>query len=66
MMNKDLRLAILKHFDSQSDFAESINVHESRVSQVLRGRRKLREDEITIWLEALRCDPKIFEQVARR
>jgi plasmid maintenance system antidote protein VapI len=66
LRNRDLRLAILKCFDSQSDFAEAINIHESRVSQIIRGRRRLRKNEVPIWLEALGCDPKIFEQVTKR
>lgn len=52
-MNKELRLVILKKFDSQSDFAAAIGEHESAVSQVIRGRRVLSDDRKEKWAEAL-------------
>jgi hypothetical protein len=39
-MIRNLRIAILKKFDSQADFSMYLNVHESTISRVIRGRRK--------------------------
>ncbi len=55
--NKNLRIAILKKFDSQGDFAEFIGVHESAVSQVIRGRRNLKSETRDRWAAVLGCDP---------
>ena len=53
MVKKDLKLAILKKFDCQADFAQNIRVHQSKVSEVLRGRRQLTEQEKLEWAEVL-------------
>lgn len=62
-MNRGLRIAILKCFDSQSDFAQAIDIPESRVSQVIRGRRKLPKNQATIWVKVLKCNPDLLKIV---
>jgi plasmid maintenance system antidote protein VapI len=53
MVKKNLKLAILKKYDCQGDFAQELQVPESKVSQVLRGRRQLTEQEKQRWAQAL-------------
>jgi hypothetical protein len=59
----DLRLEILKKFITQSDFASAINEHESKVSQVLRGRRKLSQIDAEKWQKKLNCPKSIIKAV---
>jgi DNA-binding transcriptional regulator YdaS (Cro superfamily) len=61
--NQQLRLAILQKFPTQSDFALAQGIHESKVSQVIRGRRKLSRNEAEKWCEALECEGSVFEGV---
>ena len=49
----ELKLAILKRFSCQSDFAQALGVHESKISQVVRGRRELPYDDQKKWAEKL-------------
>jgi len=60
-----VKIEILKKFPTQSDFAEFMGIHESRVSQVLKGRRKLRPDDAEKWRKTLNCDPKILAPVTK-
>ena len=57
-MNKDLKAAIFKKFGSQGDFATAINIDETFVSKIIRGRRSLDPEKQLIWAKALGCDPK--------
>lgn len=59
-MNLKLKFAILKKFKSQADFAQKIRCHESKVSQVICGRRKLDQNEAKQWAKALNCNPSII------
>ena len=63
-LNK-IRLEILKNYPTQSDFAESLHVHESLISQVLRGRRQLNPDQAKKWQKVLKCDPAILLPVIK-
>ena len=54
-MNKILRVAIVTEFGTQSDFALRLGVHESMVSQVIRGRRQLPNELKLKWAKALNC-----------
>ena len=54
-MNKRLRIAIITKFGTQSDFSLRIGVHESMVSQIIRGRRQLPDGLKAKWAEALNC-----------
>lgn len=65
MFQNQIRLAILAKFSSQSGFAENLGVHESKVSKVLRDRRKLEKEEAVKWSKALNCDLSIFEPVIK-
>lgn len=60
-MNLRLKMAILKKFPSQADFAQKIGCHESKVSQVVCGRRILNPDEIEVWKKELGCGSAIFK-----
>jgi len=67
-MNKDLnqiKLEILRSFPTQGDFAEKLGVHESKVSQILRGRRKLSPEDASHWSKVLRCSPSILRPVTK-
>jgi|GEM_PF-1366552 len=67
-MNKKLnsvKLEILKNFERQGDFAAAVNVHESFVSQVLRGRRKLNKEQALKWQRLLGCDARVLKVVKR-
>ena len=56
-MNKALRLAIVKNFNTQTDFARALRVHEPTVSRVIRGRERLSPSEEKRWAKALNADP---------
>lgn len=65
MRNRQLRLAILKQYDSQSDFAQEIGTSPSTVSLVVQGRRKLSEEEAVQWQHFLNCTyQEIWEAAA--
>ena len=61
--NRGLKIEILKNFPTQSDFASAINEHESKVSQVLRGRRKLSPIDAEKWQEKLNCPRSLIKAV---
>lgn len=61
----EVKIAILRAYQTQSDFAEAIPVHESFVSQVLRGRRKLSSDQAGRWRELLKCPEEILAKVTK-
>ena len=61
--HRDLKIEILKNFPTQSDFAYAINEHESKVSQVLRGRRKLSPIDAEKWQEKLNCPQSLLKAV---
>lgn len=58
MPDRKLRLAILEIFDSQANFAQALGTHQSKISEVIRGRRRLGEDEQRRWAEILRREPQ--------
>ncbi len=62
----NVKIEILKNFPSQSDFADAAGVHESKVSQVLKGRRKLSKEDASKWGKFLECDPEILEPVTQK
>ncbi len=63
---KKIRIAILGKFDSQADFSQAVGMHESAVSQVMRGRRKLGPNDAVQWVKTLKCDPGILRPVIRQ
>lgn len=66
MRNLDLKICILRSFPSQADFAVTVGEHESAVSRVLHGRRRLSDEEIGRWIKALKCDPTLFKSIAEQ
>lgn len=52
-LNWELKTAIFKKFPTQADFAFALNVSESVVSRVIRGRRKLPPEEQKRWAKVL-------------
>jgi plasmid maintenance system antidote protein VapI len=65
-MYRRLRLEILKNFDTQADFAAAARTHDTKVSQVLHGRRKLTKQEADAWAKALGCDRGLLSPVTRK
>ena len=66
LMNWKLKEKIYEKFQNQSDFAHALKVHESNVSQVIRGRRDLDENTQKKWAEVLGDDPqRLFQKVKR-
>lgn len=57
-MNLQLKFKILEKYPSQADFALAVDVHESLVSRIIRGRRKLDTEKRVIWAKILGCKPK--------
>ncbi len=65
-MNTELnnvRIEILRKFGTQSDFAAAAGLHESKISQVMRGRRKLSKEQSKQWAKLLECDPVVLAAV---
>jgi hypothetical protein len=62
-VNLEIKFAILKKFRNQADFAMTVREHESKVSAILHGRRKLRRSEAELWRDHLECDPAILKPV---
>ena len=65
MKKLKLKFVILERFRCQSDFAFKVGCHESKVSQVLNGRRKLSKEQAEIWLKILECDPALISMVTK-
>jgi len=59
-MNKKLKVLIFERFGSQAEFSMAIKEDESTISRVIRGRRKLNDDRMNKWAEALGCRPDEF------
>ena len=55
MLNIALKLNILQKFPSQVEFAIKLEISESVVSRVIRGRIVLNDREKKIWANVLDC-----------
>ena len=64
-MNKKLKAKIVERFGTQADFAQKIQVDESIVSRIVRGRRVLSPEDQAKWCKVLNCDPSILEPVTK-
>ena len=64
-MNLELKFEILKKFRTQADFSIAVKEHETFVSQVLMGRRKLTPEKAETWKKALECDSKIITSLIK-
>jgi transcriptional regulator with XRE-family HTH domain len=63
MANRELKLAILRKFNTQADFAQAVGCSEPVVSRVLRGRKKLKPTEAALWKTLLRCQGELISTV---
>jgi plasmid maintenance system antidote protein VapI len=61
----DLRVEIVRNFRTQSDFAGQLGICESKISQVLRGRKRLTPAEADRWRSVLHCPPELLKPVTR-
>ena len=59
-MHLGIKFIILERFSTQADFAIAIGAHESKVSQVIHGRRKLTTDDMVTWSKALGCKKSLL------
>ena len=53
-----LKLKIIEKFNTQADFAQAIDIDDSFVSKIIRGRRTLDPDKQYIWAKALNSTPR--------
>ena len=58
-----VKIEILKKFPSQADFAAASEFSEAMVSRILKGRRRLSQEEVRKWGAVLRCKPSVFEPI---
>lgn len=68
--NRELRIAILRKYDTQDDFAQALTTvgikrSEVQVSQVLCDRRFICEEEANVWRILLECEFSLLERVIR-
>lgn len=65
-MFKTIRLAIFQAgFNSQADFSQAAEMHESTVCRILKGRRKLSKLDAAKWIDILKCEPQILAPVTK-
>lgn len=64
-MNKKLKAKIVERFGSQADFAQELQVDESIISRIVRGRRVLSPEDQVTWCKVLKCDASILEPVTK-
>jgi len=55
-MNKVLKGEIVKKYGAQYPFAHDLNIRESEVSKVIRGKKQLDPDEKKVWADALNVE----------
>jgi len=60
-----LKFEILKTSGSQAKFSMEAHEHESKVSAVIHGRRKLTPKQAAKWQKILDCSPKLLEPVTK-
>lgn len=61
----DFKKRIIKRFGGQWRLAQHLKVHETTVSAVLNGRRKLSEKQKKRWAKAIGVDPIEFDELSR-
>ncbi len=62
LINKKLKAKIIERFGYQFTFAQLLQVHESVVSEVVRGWRRLSPEQKEKWCALLDCDQNIFAE----
>jgi|APSaa5957512622_1039677.scaffolds.fasta_scaffold150752_2 plasmid maintenance system antidote protein VapI len=59
--NQLLKAKIIEKFGTASDFAQTLKIHESRISQIVCGRRQLDVEAQKTWASLLDADrEKLF------
>ena len=58
--NLELKAAIIRRFGTQYVFAQALGRPEPIVSNVIRGRLRLPDDEQVKWAKLLKADPKVL------
>jgi len=64
-MELELKFVILAKFKTQYRFAKKLGIHETKLSQVLHGRRKLSGKEAQLWAKALGCNQDLLKVVIK-
>ncbi|MBU4186117.1 MAG: helix-turn-helix domain-containing protein [Proteobacteria bacterium] len=65
-MNLELKAMVIKKFGSQAEFSMVINEDESTISRVIKGRRRLNDEQKNKWADALGCKPnEIFNELQK-
>ena len=59
-LNFQLKMKIYEKFYNQANFAQAVGADETVVSRVIRGRRKLNDEQQKRWASILGCEPSIF------
>ena len=57
-MNKKLKAKIIERYGTQADFAQAIDIDETFISKIIRGRRTLQPEKKALWAKTLRCRPR--------
>ena len=57
-MNLKLMAKIIERYGTQADFAQVVDMDDSLISKIIRGRRTLDPDKQFEWAEALDCSAK--------
>lgn len=57
-MNFKLKARIVERFGSQWKFAQAVKDHESNISKVIRGRKRLKPEIQKRWAKVLGCEPE--------
>ena len=64
-MLQNLKAEIIRHYGNQSNFAQAMQVDESRISRIVRGRRLLTKAEASKWQKMLNCEASLLTPVTK-
>jgi len=64
-MLMELKFEIVRKCGSQWQFSKVVEMHESAVSHVITGRRKLSKEQAKKWQKVLKCDPQVLVPAIR-
>lgn len=56
-MNLKLKAKIIERYGTQADFGQAIDMDDSLISKIIRGRRALDPEKQIVWAEALNSTP---------
>jgi transcriptional regulator with XRE-family HTH domain len=57
-MNLKLKARIIERFGTQADFAQAMEIDDSIISKIVRGRRQLDPENQYLWAKVLRSTPR--------